>query len=174
MVIASYAALVRLCSGSGLTLSTAESCTGGSLGSRITDVQGASRCYLGGVVAYSNDSKVSLLGVDPRNISKYGAVSREVAVQMAEGCIERFRSDISSSITGIAGPDGGTTDKPVGNVFIAIAGGGIPTVCEGFQLGDIGRKRFKAASSERALGMMIGRALTIIHGGERNGPGLSA
>jgi PncC family amidohydrolase len=174
MARASYAALVRLCSGSCLTISTAESCTGGSLGSRITDVQGASRCYLGGIVAYSNDSKVSLLGVDPRKISKYGAVSREVAIQMAEGCIERFGSDIASSITGIAGPDGGTADKTIGTVFIAVAGGGFPTICEGFQLKDIGRKRFKAASSERALGMMIGRARSIIQGGERNGPGLSA
>jgi PncC family amidohydrolase len=165
--------LVRICSGAGLTISVAESCTGGLLSSTITDVPGASACFLGGMTTYSNDAKSSLLGVDPRKISRHGAVSRQVAAAMAERCMDLFGSDLSSAISGIAGPTGGTSRKPVGTVFIAVAGGARRTVSEGFMLGDIGRKRFKAAAVERAIGMMLGRARTIIDGGEVDGIGLS-
>ncbi|UCD65025.1 MAG: competence/damage-inducible protein A [Candidatus Zixiibacteriota bacterium] len=103
------------------TLAVAESCTGGQLGMLITAVPGASRYFLGGLVSYSNDSKTQHLGVDPDLLEKHGAVSEECAVAMAHGCRERFAADYALSITGIAGPDGGTEDKPVGVAFIGIS-----------------------------------------------------
>ena len=103
------------------SLSTAESCTGGLIGSRITDVSGSSRCYAGGVVSYSNEAKSDLLGVPPAVIDRHGAVSPEVAELMARGVRERFGTDYGLSATGIAGPDGGTAEKPVGLVYVGLA-----------------------------------------------------
>jgi nicotinamide-nucleotide amidase len=100
----------------GRRLALAESCSGGLLAARITDLAGASEYFAGGVVAYSNEAKAQLLGVDPGLIEAKGAVSPEVAEAMADGALERFRADVSVSITGIAGPDGGTKEKPVGYV----------------------------------------------------------
>jgi competence/damage-inducible protein CinA-like protein len=100
----------------GHRLGLAESCSGGLLAARITDRPGASRYAAGGVVAYSNDAKVSLLGVGPALIERHGAVSPEVAEAMALGAIERFAADVAVSITGIAGPEGGSEEKPVGYV----------------------------------------------------------
>jgi nicotinamide-nucleotide amidase len=106
-------------------LGLAESCSGGLLAARITSNPGASS-YLGGsVVAYSNQAKVELLGVDPKLIEKHGAVSPQVAEAMARGALERFDADVAVSITGIAGPDGGTKEKPVGYVcFFALTAEG--------------------------------------------------
>ena len=98
------------------TLAVAESCSAGLLAARITNIPGASKYFAGGVVSYSNQSKIDLLGVDPELIERHGAVSEEVAVAMAEGALERFGADVAVSITGIAGPDGGTEEKPVGYV----------------------------------------------------------
>ncbi len=103
-----------------LTLSSAESCTGGMLASRITDISGASKIFKGGIVAYSNEVKSSCLKVDEEILNSHGAVSSQCAVDMAEGCAKLFDTDIAISITGIAGPDGGTPTKPVGTVFIAL------------------------------------------------------
>jgi nicotinamide-nucleotide amidase len=100
----------------GHRLALAESCSGGLLAARITNLPGASAYLAGGVVAYSNESKVSLLGVDPELIERYGAVSPQVAEAMAIGALERFGADLAVSITGIAGPDGGSEEKPVGYV----------------------------------------------------------
>ena len=105
----------------GLTLATAESCTGGLIGCRITDVSGSSECYLGGVVSYSNETKMELLGVDRLILEQYGAVSREVAEAMAVGVRRRVGADIGVSATGIAGPGGGSEGKPVGLVYIGLA-----------------------------------------------------
>lgn len=101
-----------------LTIATAESCTGGFISNEITDIPGSSKYLNGGVVAYSNRSKTNMLGVDPEVINKYGAVSKEVALQMAKGVAEHFESSIGVSTTGIAGPGGGTEEKPVGLVWM--------------------------------------------------------
>jgi len=100
----------------GHRLGLAESCSGGLLAARITDLPGASAYLAGGVVAYSDEAKAELLGVDPRLIERHGAVSPEVAEAMAAGALERFGADVAVSITGIAGPDGGSAEKPVGYV----------------------------------------------------------
>jgi nicotinamide-nucleotide amidase len=108
------AQLARLLQGRKLAL--AESCSGGLLAARITDLPGASAYFAGGVVAYSNEAKAELLGVDPALIEAHGAVSPQVAEAMSQGAIERFGGDVAVSITGIAGPDGGSEEKPVGYV----------------------------------------------------------
>lgn len=100
----------------GHRLAVAESCSAGLLAARITNMPGASEYFAGGVVSYSNEAKADLLGVDPDLIKRHGAVSDEVAIAMAEGALERFGADVAVSITGIAGPDGGTEEKPVGFV----------------------------------------------------------
>lgn len=105
----------------GATLSVAESCTGGLLGERITNVPGSSRYFLGGVVCYSNPLKTKLVGVPDSLIKKKGAVSAEVAEALAKGIRQRTRSVLGLGLTGIAGPEGGTPDKPVGTVHIALA-----------------------------------------------------
>lgn len=104
-----------------ISISFAESCTGGLLGHRITEVPGSSDIFKGGVVVYSNDAKINILGVDRRIIDEHGAVSQMTAKIMAERVKEFFSSDYGISVTGIAGPDGGTDDKPVGLVYVAFA-----------------------------------------------------
>jgi competence/damage-inducible protein CinA-like protein len=104
----------------GHRLGLAESCSAGHLAARITRLPGASEYFAGGVVSYSNESKTQLLGVDPALIEKHGAVSPEVAEAMADGALERFEADVACAITGIAGPDGGTEEKPVGYVCFCV------------------------------------------------------
>ncbi len=111
----------RLCECS-LTISIAESCTAGGLAHEITRVPGASAYFLGGVIAYDNAVKTGLLGVPESTLTRFGAVSGEVAEAMASACRRLLETDIGISITGIAGPGGGTPEKPVGLVFIAVAG----------------------------------------------------
>lgn len=115
------AAVVRLFARRGLTLALAESCTGGLLGARITDVPGSSRVLLGGAIVYSNEAKSILAGVDPALIARHGAVSAEVASALAEGARAALGAHVGVGITGVAGPDGGTQEKPVGLVYLAIA-----------------------------------------------------
>ncbi len=103
-----------------LTLSVAESCTAGLLSKVITDVPGSSRYYVGGIVAYSNDVKKNILKVSDKTLENFGAVSSQTAREMAEGAQKKLQSDITLSVTGIAGPDGGTEKKPVGTVFICL------------------------------------------------------
>jgi nicotinamide-nucleotide amidase len=108
----------------GKTFATAESCTGGLLGNRVTNVPGSSTYYMGGVVAYSNKLKEQLLGVSRTTLSMFGAVSEETAREMAIGARRVTGADIAVATTGIAGPDGGTPDKPVGTVAVALAADG--------------------------------------------------
>ncbi|GAB3759440.1 competence/damage-inducible protein A [Spirosoma pomorum] len=103
------------------TLSTAESCTGGYVSARITSVPGSSLSFMGSIVSYSNDVKINQLGVSPETLAQFGAVSEEVVRQMAEGVRKALGTDVSIATSGIAGPDGGTDDKPVGTIWIACA-----------------------------------------------------
>jgi nicotinamide-nucleotide amidase len=105
----------------GLKLVTIESCTGGLVGTKITDVSGASEVFLGGIITYSNEFKINLCDVSSETLDQFGAVSSGVAKEMAEGGLQKYHADIAVSITGIAGPTGETEDKPVGLVYIGIA-----------------------------------------------------
>ena len=105
-----------------LKISTAESCTGGMIASAITNVSGASGFFGTGVVTYSNEAKMKLINVKPETLEKYGAVSEQTACEMAEGVLKLGEADVSVAVTGIAGPTGGTSDKPVGLVYIGVSG----------------------------------------------------
>lgn len=134
----------------GLTLATAESCTGGLLAERLTRVPGASAYFPGGVVTYSNAQKVALLGIDPELLVRHGAVSREVVEAMARAARERLGSDLGVAVSGIAGPDGGSAEKPVGTVHLALAGPGDGLRHRRLQLlGD--RSRIRWLASQVAL-----------------------
>ena len=113
--------LAALFHASGMTLALAESCTGGMIAARVTDIPGCSAWFKGGVVAYSNEVKQQLLQVSGTLLEQYGAVSEAVARAMAEGARRAVGTDLSLAVTGIAGPDGGTSEKPVGTVYIALA-----------------------------------------------------
>lgn len=113
--------LVKLLASKKQTLATAESCTGGLLANRITNIAGASSVLLAGYVCYANEVKIDILGVDPKLIEKHGAVSEEVARAMAEGARKRAKSSYALATTGVAGPDGGSAEKPVGTVYVALA-----------------------------------------------------
>ena len=113
--------LLDICREKGLKLATAESCTGGLIAALLTEIPGSSDVFDRGFVTYSNASKVELLDVDAELIEEDGAVSEQVAEAMAQGALTRAKADIAVAVTGIAGPDGGTPQKPVGLVYIAVA-----------------------------------------------------
>jgi nicotinamide-nucleotide amidase len=140
----------------GATLAVAESCTGGLVAERITSVAGSSRYFLGGAIVYSNDLKSQLAEVPPLLIAEHGAVSKEVAIALAEGIRERCKSTIGVGVTGIAGPGGGTEQKPVGLVYTAVSNGAKTDVIERKFPGD--RERIRLWASQQALDM-IRRAL---------------
>ena len=113
--------LVELLKARGLTCATAESCTGGGVGSAITAVPGSSAVFMGGVISYANEVKRDVLGVSDHNLQTVGAVSPEVAAQMADGVRRLLKTDLAVSLTGIAGPDGGSAEKPVGLVWFGLS-----------------------------------------------------
>ncbi len=133
----------------GLTIAVAESCSGGLIAKRITDVVGASEVFPGGIVAYSNQAKVELVGVHAEAIATDGAVSETVACQLAEGVTDRFGTDVGIGITGIAGPGGGSVEKPVGTVWIATCVHGEVRSFRGRYAG--GRDAVRARASQAAL-----------------------
>ncbi|MCE1247656.1 MAG: CinA family protein [Firmicutes bacterium] len=141
------------CSKNGYTVALAESCTGGLLSSRLTDVPGSSEFFMGGVVAYNNDIKINILRVPFDIIYTYGAVSGRTALAMANGARKLFDTDLGIGITGICGPTGGTTAKPVGLVFIGGSFGDKEVIKEFYFSGD--RLAVKNSASEEALNLML-------------------
>lgn len=145
--------VVRLLTAQGKMLAVAESCTGGLIADRITDVSGASAVFGFGFVTYANEAKQQLLGVRGEDLAAHGAVSEPVAAQMAEGALQAAGADVAVAVTGIAGPTGGSEEKPVGTVFIAVARKGGPTrVVRQFHPRN--RLSFKRAVSQAALNMV--------------------
>ncbi|MDQ6719037.1 MAG: competence/damage-inducible protein A [Gemmatimonadota bacterium] len=144
--------VLQICRAKGVTLAVAESCTGGMLGQRLTAIPGSSDVFRGGVIAYDNSVKVALLGVSEEVLNAHGAVSVECAAAMAIGARSRLGTKIGVSITGIAGPDGGTPDKPVGTVCIAIDGEGISAAKALRLIGD--REEIRQRSAQSALDMV--------------------
>ena len=144
--------VISSCQAAGKFVAVAESCTGGMLASRLTSVSGSSKAFVGGVIAYDNAVKIDRLGVDAGLIARVGAVSEEVARAMAAGVRHALRSQIGVGITGVAGPDGGTEDKPVGLVWIAVDLDGELVVHGGRFSGDRGEIRFRA--TQAALNMI--------------------
>ncbi len=134
-----------------LTLATAESCTGGLIAAILTEVPGSSVVLERGFVTYSNEAKTEMLGVPAELIEKHGAVSEPVARAMATGAIANSRADLAVSVTGIAGPDGGSAEKPVGLVHLAAALRKGDIVHREIRLGDIGRQRIRLASAAEAF-----------------------
>ena len=147
--------VVRLLTRRKKTLALAESCTGGFVANQITYVPGASKIFLGGIVSYSNAAKQTFLGVRAATLKQHGAVSEAVAREMATGARKRFAADFALAVTGIAGPGGGTKNKPVGTVFIALAGAfGNLVECK---LNDYGREKFKKVTAQQALELLKNR-----------------
>jgi nicotinamide-nucleotide amidase len=145
-------AVIQQLTDRGLTVAVAESCTGGLLGSRLTGVSGSSAAFMGGVISYSNEAKRDLLGVDEALLREHGAVSDPVARAMAVGVRERLGAEIGVSITGVAGPTGGTAEKPVGLVYIGLASGDRVTARENHFVGQ--RQDIRVRSAQMALQML--------------------
>ncbi len=137
----------------GIRLATAESCTGGMVAAALTDIAGSSDVVECGFVTYSNAAKIAMLGVKAETLAAVGAVSEEVAVEMAEGAVQRAGVALAVSITGIAGP-GGSEFKPEGRVCFARAMSGRPTQVETVEFGALGRARVRAAARDHALGLL--------------------
>lgn len=135
-------------------LATAESCTGGLLAGLLTEIPGSSETLERGFVTYSNAAKTALLGVDAGLIARVGAVSEEVARAMAEGARAHAPVDIAVSVTGIAGPDGGTPEKPVGLVYLAVSCTGRQTIVHECRFGAVGRTEIRLATLRAALALV--------------------
>lgn len=151
-------AVFDLCLSRRMKLATAESCTGGLIAGALTEIPGSSEILDRGFVTYSNEAKQEMLGVPADMLAAHGAVSEHVARAMAEGALERSRADIAVSVTGIAGPGGGSDAKPVGLVHLACACRGQETIHRRMLFGDQGRHRIRILSLRTAL-VLIGRQL---------------
>jgi len=146
--------LISLATEKNTTIATAESCTGGLIGAAITAIPGSSTPFKGGIIAYDNKVKHKMLNVPPGMIVKYGAVSREVARAMAKGAIESLNVDMAVSVTGIAGPGGGSEDKPIGTVWMGLAvktDDKVEISTTLHQFGDIGRNKVRDVTCYEAL-----------------------
>jgi nicotinamide-nucleotide amidase len=143
------------CKRRGILAATAESCTGGQIISLLTDIPGASKMVDCGFVTYSNEAKQTMLGVKSETLDAHGAVSAETAREMAEGALARSKAQIALAVTGIAGPDGGTQDKPVGLVWFAVAVKGQPTRVEKREFENNGRDYIRNETVRTALVMGI-------------------
>lgn len=150
-LVATAVLLIQSLRSKNATLAFAESCTGGLLSALVTSVAGASDVLGYGFVTYSNEAKMELLGVPAQLLELHGAVSPQVAVSMAEGARARAGSTLAIAVTGIAGPGGGSEQKPVGLVFIGIAMSNAPSHTIELRLGDIGRAGIRLATTETAI-----------------------
>ncbi len=159
-LISRAAALLDRCRAAGLRVATAESCTGGLVAGLLTEISGSSAVVERGFVVYSNQAKQDLLGVPAQTLEEHGAVSEATARAMTEGALRASRADIAVSVTGVAGPDGGTEAKPVGLVWFACARAGAPTIAREERFGDIGRANVRLASVCVALAMLEEAAAT--------------
>ena len=147
--------LLKQASEAKLAIAFAESCTGGLVASAMTELDGASAVVERGFVVYSNRAKIEMLGVPPELIERYGAVSEEVARAMAQGALKHSGAQLAVSVTGIAGPTGGTPDKPIGLVYIAVARDNGNMFQLEYRFGDIGRAEIRMRSVEEALKLLL-------------------
>jgi nicotinamide-nucleotide amidase len=159
------AAFLDACRREGIMAATAESCTGGMIIAALTDIAGSSVVVERGFVTYSNDAKIEMVGVSPDTLRDYGAVSRETALEMAAGALARSKAGIAISVTGIAGPGGGSAEKPVGLVWFGLALSGRDASAESRIFEDRGRDFIRRETVRHALTIAI-RALE----GDQRGP----
>lgn len=146
--------VLEACRVNGLKVVTAESCTGGMVAAALTDIAGSSDVFERGFVTYSNEAKQELLGVSGQTLAEHGAVSEETAREMAQGALENSRADLAVSITGIAGPGGGSSDKPVGLVCYALARRGGEALSRQQLFPDEGRAAIRQAATLYALELL--------------------
>ncbi|RWC55703.1 CinA family protein [Mesorhizobium sp.] len=144
-------ALLQACQKRGIMLATAESCTGGMIIAALTDIAGSSAVVDRGFITYSNEAKMDMLGVSTATLDAHGAVSRETAIEMAKGALARSRAGLILAVTGIAGPGGGSADKPVGLVWFGVALAGRPTIAERQLFVDKGRDFIRRETVRHAL-----------------------
>ncbi|MCZ7656936.1 MAG: CinA family protein [Xanthobacteraceae bacterium] len=152
------ARVIEACRARGLTVATAESCTGGLVAAALTEIAGSSRVVDRGFVTYSNAAKQRMLGVPEATLAAHGAVSRETALAMAEGALARSEADLTVAVTGIAGPGGGSAAKPVGLVEFAAATRDGRLIRHDRRYGDLGRGEIRARSVAEALDMLLALA----------------
>ena len=150
--------LLEACRDKHLKLATVESCTGGLVAAVITSIAGASDVFVAGFVTYSNNAKTELLGVSVELITAHGAVSEGTARAMAEGVINATEANVGLAVTGIAGPGGGTAEKPVGLVHVAAARRRLPTLHNKLLLGDLGREQIRLRSVAEVLALGFAQA----------------
>ena len=148
------AELLNMARDQGVMIATAESCTGGMVAAALTDIPGSSAVVERGFVTYSNEAKIDLLDVSPRTLELYGAVSEEIAQEMADGALKNSYAQLAVSITGIAGP-GGSEHKPEGRVCFGLARNGQPTRTETQEFGAQGRDKVRALARDHALGLLM-------------------
>jgi nicotinamide-nucleotide amidase len=147
--------VLEACRKRGIMLTTAESCTGGMVAAALTDIAGSSDVVDRGFVTYSNEAKMEMIGVSKATLDAFGAVSRETAIEMATGALARSRAGIALAVTGIAGPVGGSAEKPVGLVWFGLATKGRDALAERRLFEDHGRAFIRAASVRTALEMAL-------------------
>lgn len=153
--------LVQLLAASNLTVTSVESCTGGMIAAAITDVAGSSAVFRYGYVTYANQAKIDLVGVRAQTIETHGAVSKQCVIEMAQGGLKHAGADISIAVSGIAGPSGGSAEKPEGLVWFALAQTGKATVTEHHVFTPLGRGNVRRAACHHALGMIARAAQSI-------------
>lgn len=144
---------LKACTRNKMLVATAESCTGGMIISLLTDIPGSSSMVDRGFVTYSNEAKTEMLGVSPETLERHGAVSAETAQEMAAGALKNSRASIALAVTGIAGPDGGSAEKPVGLVWFGMARTGQPVLTEKRQFENLGRDYIRRETVKHALSM---------------------